>query len=141
MPTLDEQNPAADRMQPIRTTPEASFDLARRLNQAEDRAYATPGPSTKRQVDVVEPGQNLRRSKPECFTLLFLNICGLIVKRRTSKMSHDLRRRGSCSFTIWIPLLHFGQTYDSTRRDGEGRWLWRLVRRGTVRAMLSERHA
>src|SRR5688572_8840355 len=26
---------------------------------------------------------------------------------RTSKMSHDLRRRGSCSITIWIMLLHF----------------------------------
>src|SRR5215207_5050993 len=48
---------------------------------------------------------------------------------RTSKMSHDLRRRGSCSITIWIRLLHFERTYDSTRRDGEGRWLWRLVRR------------
>src|SRR5688500_17921292 len=47
----------------------------------------------------------------------------------TSKMSHDLRRRGSCSITIWILLFHFEQTYDSTRRDGEGRWLWRLVGR------------
>ncbi len=46
----------------------------------------------------------------------------------TSKMSHDLRRRGSCCFTTWILLLHFDQPFDSTRRDGEGCWLWRLVR-------------
>ena len=30
-------------------------------------------------------------------------------------MSHDLRWRGSCGFTIWIPLLHFGQA--SKARD------------------------
>ncbi len=47
--------------------------------------------------------------------------------RPTSKMSHDLRRRGSCNITIWILLLHFEQSYGSSRRDGEGRWLWRLV--------------
>jgi hypothetical protein len=45
----------------------------------------------------------------------------------TSKMSHDLRWRGSCDITIWTLLLHFEDSYDSTRRDGEGRWLWRLV--------------
>jgi len=48
--------------------------------------------------------------------------------RLTSKMSHDLRRRGSCSISIWVQLLHFDYPDGSTRRDGEGRWLWRLVR-------------
>jgi hypothetical protein len=60
---------------------------------------------------------------------------------RTSKMSHDPRRRGSCSMTIWILLLHFESKYDSTSRDGEGRWLWRLVglrNRETTAEMKSE---
>ena len=40
---------------------------------------------------------------------------------RTSKMSHARRRRDSCL----LRSFHF----DSTRHDGGGRWLWRLVRR------------
>jgi hypothetical protein len=42
----------------------------------------------------------------------FLLSCARNVLRRrigpTSKMSHDLRRRGSCSITSWILLLHVG---------------------------------
>ena len=47
----------------------------------------------------------------------------------TSKMSHDHGRRAACRMTIWILWFHFDPSYDSTRRDGHGRWLWRLVRR------------
>ena len=50
------------------------------------------------------------------------------VARRTSKMSHDHGRRAACGRTIWILRFHFDRSYDSTRRDGHGRWLWRLVR-------------
>jgi hypothetical protein len=45
----------------------------------------------------------------------------------TSKMSHDLRWRGSCDIKIWILLFHFDNLFRRTRRDSEGRWLWRLV--------------
>src|SRR5688572_30414173 len=44
-------------------------------------------------------------------------------------MSHDRGRHAACSITIWILWFHFDHSYDSTRRDGHGRWLWRLVRR------------
>ena len=44
-------------------------------------------------------------------------------------MSHDRGRRAACGVTIWSPEFHFDNSYDSTRRDGHGRWLWRLVRR------------
>src|SRR5688572_2414276 len=43
-------------------------------------------------------------------------------------MSHDFRWRGSCRNTSIGPCSSFGESYDSTRRDSEGRWLWRLVR-------------
>src|SRR5260221_515183 len=46
----------------------------------------------------------------------------------TSKMSHDRGRRAVCGVTIWSLGFHFDRSYDSTRRDGHGRWLWRLVR-------------
>src|SRR5687767_14879928 len=57
-------------------------------------------------------------------------------------MGHDLRWRDSRSITIWILLLHFDQPYDSTRRDGEGRWLrpllgLSLVNIGLVRSSLN----
>jgi hypothetical protein len=42
-------------------------------------------------------------------------------------MSHDLRWRGSCSIRSNGRYFSFGQSFDSTRRDSEGRWLWRLV--------------
>ncbi len=44
-------------------------------------------------------------------------------------MSHDLRWRGSCNIRHWILLLHFEETFHSTRRDSHGRWLWRLDER------------
>jgi hypothetical protein len=45
----------------------------------------------------------------------------------TSKMSHDHGRRAACDFTILGLWFHFDHSCDSTRRDGHGRWLWRLV--------------
>src|SRR5688572_12239516 len=42
-------------------------------------------------------------------------------------MSHDRGRRAACGLTIWILRFHLDESYDSTRRDGHGRWLWRLV--------------
>ena len=44
-------------------------------------------------------------------------------------MSHDRSGRAVCFKTIRIHLLQFDHTFDSTRRDRCGRWLWRLVRR------------
>src|SRR5438477_124385 len=44
-------------------------------------------------------------------------------------MSHDHGRRAACGIAIRILRFHFDYSYDSTRRDGHGRWLWRLVRR------------
>src|SRR5258706_16428795 len=44
-------------------------------------------------------------------------------------MSHDHGRRAACGMTILNLWFHFDHSYDSTRRDGHGRWLWRLVRR------------
>ena len=44
-------------------------------------------------------------------------------------MSHDLRWRGSCNNKSIGSCSTFGETVQSTRRDSEGRWLWRLVRR------------
>src|ERR1051325_378271 len=58
-----------------------------------------------------------------------------VVLRLTSKMSHDRGWRAACGMTIWILRFHFDHSYDSTRRDGHGRWLWRLVglvHRGTM---------
>ena len=43
-------------------------------------------------------------------------------------MSHDRGWRAACGVTIWNLGFHFGDSCDSTRRDGHGRWLWRLVR-------------
>ena len=51
-----------------------------------------------------------------------------IFLRLTSKMSHDRGWRAACGMTIWSPGFHFDYSYESTRRDGHGRWLWRLVR-------------
>jgi hypothetical protein len=48
---------------------------------------------------------------------------------RTSKMSHDHSRHDSCEIRISSREFHFRNGFDSTRRDGCGRWLWRLVRR------------
>src|SRR5260221_12658234 len=45
----------------------------------------------------------------------------------TSKMSHDRGWRAACGIRNWIQTFHFDYSYDSTRRDGHGRWLWRLV--------------
>jgi len=42
-------------------------------------------------------------------------------------MSHDRGRRAACGMTLWILRFHFGHSWSSTRRDGHGRWLWRLV--------------
>jgi hypothetical protein len=42
-------------------------------------------------------------------------------------MSHDHSRRDSCLHTMCIWFLHSRFSFDSTRRDGCGRWLWRLV--------------
>src|SRR5438874_2570315 len=47
----------------------------------------------------------------------------------TSKMSHDHSRRGSCQPSVDYSALSFDLTFVSRRRDGCGRWLWRLVRR------------
>jgi len=47
----------------------------------------------------------------------------------TSKMSHDHSRRDSCKIRISSREFHFENRLGSTRRDGCGRWLWRLVRR------------
>ena len=76
------------------------------------------------------PKLSLPRSPPAAFStskskteLTHREVC------RTSKMSHDLRWRGSCSNRSNSPCSSFGKSYDSTRRDSEGRWLWRLVRR------------
>src|SRR5688572_8281855 len=41
----------------------------------------------------------------------------------TSKMSHDLRWRDSCSKRAKLPCSTFGESYHSTRRDRCGRWL------------------
>ena len=46
----------------------------------------------------------------------------------TSKMSHDHSGHDSCLKSVFGSILHLGETYDSTRRDRCGRWLWRLVR-------------
>ena len=51
---------------------------------------------------------------------------------RTLKMSHDLRWRGSCSSTSNGPCSSFSESFNSTRRDSEDRWLWRLVGLGFV---------
>jgi hypothetical protein len=45
----------------------------------------------------------------------------------TSKMSHGLLGRDSCIRTSLFPQLRFCFSFDSTRRDRAGRWLWRLV--------------
>src|SRR6266487_2344715 len=44
-------------------------------------------------------------------------------------MSHDRGRRGACWITSCTRRFHFDYSYNSMRRDGHGRWLWRLVRR------------
>ena len=46
----------------------------------------------------------------------------------TSEMSHAWSRRAACGITIWSLRFHFGSAFESTRRDGSTRWLWRLVR-------------
>ena len=48
--------------------------------------------------------------------------------RRTSEMSHGLRRRDSCWPRFKIRFPDFDFQFGSTRHDGGGRWLWRLVR-------------
>jgi hypothetical protein len=45
----------------------------------------------------------------------------------TSKMSHDRSRRAACFVRTTIRFLLFDFHIVSTRRDGCGRWLWRLV--------------
>jgi hypothetical protein len=41
----------------------------------------------------------------------------------TSMLSHDLGWRGSCRITSNSPCSSGGTTFNSTRRDCEGRWL------------------
>jgi hypothetical protein len=77
----------------------------------------------------------------QAFSRNYLGLSHAEILGRTSKMSHDLRWRGSCDITIWILLLHFDQPYDSTRRDGCGRWLWRLVRHGWKRGCWDQSNA
>jgi len=48
-------------------------------------------------------------------------------------MSHAWSRRAACGMTKLSLQRHFDFPFDSTRRDGSTRWLWRLVRLWTHR--------
>ena len=96
--------------------------LSLKVNQTEDRAYAPPIAISERRVDVVEPGQNLRRWKLEFpdqrntvgspYRLLdcMLDERIAVVLGRTSKMSHASGRRDACFTTFLILQFHFGHS-------------------------------
>ncbi len=88
------------------------------MNQTRGRAYAPPIAISERRVDVVEPGQNVRRWKLEPSTNetrsdhrpVFSTACWTNASRmflgRTSKMSHDRGWRAACGMTMWSLGFH-----------------------------------
>ena len=119
--------PATLKKDPHRSMNASAFTLSLLREVLPNPISVTQTPrASERMPSIV--AEIIRFNARNCFGCLLLRV-RCVGLRLTSKMSHDLRRRGSCCITILILLLHFDKMYNSTRRDGEGRWLWRLVRR------------